>query len=375
MFIFLIPLLFDYALGGIYFIVSYRLAAEGYPAFLSGSPMIVWGISYALSSIVVGRITTPANARMLLLLSGVGTVVTSLCFILFDNVLMQLLWVALMGIVSAFYCIPFQVFAGSDSVSSRADKAAALYTFSWSIGTAAGCLGFGSLPEKWAYTVNVFIGVLMIFLASRASQPVKKNPENPAEETAYCDQMKSAWVFCGTAAFAMLMLNALLPWRGVELKLGQFWSGASLALLRFAQSFAALALINARKWMYGGKALGIAAVLGTGSMIFWTLGRGVFSYMTGAFLFGICAGIIYFSLVYYALAVPEKSAKYISINESLLGLAGIIGPAVGGAATQGFGAVRVFGGCACVLLAAGVIAQIVLVRELKFFQKEPQERG
>ena len=85
MFIFLIPLLFDYALGGIYFIVSYRLAAEGYPAFLSGSPMIVWGISYALSSIVVGRITTPANARVLLLLSGVGTVVTSLCFILFDN--------------------------------------------------------------------------------------------------------------------------------------------------------------------------------------------------------------------------------------------------------------------------------------------------
>ena len=53
MFIFLIPLLFDYALGGIYFIVSYRLAAEGYPAFLSGSPMIVWGLSSALYQIYI----------------------------------------------------------------------------------------------------------------------------------------------------------------------------------------------------------------------------------------------------------------------------------------------------------------------------------
>ena len=363
---FLIPFLFDYALGGIYFIVAYRLAAEGYPAFLTGAPMIVWGLAYAVTSIVAGRITTRSNSRFLLKLSGWGTAVTALCFILFDKVLMQLMWVAVMGGVSAFYCTPFQVFAGSVlNGSGRADRAASLYTFSWSIGTAAGCLGFGTLPEKCAYTVNFFIGIAIVILAATASESTAEHSGESFEQGSTGDQMRSAWIFCGTAAFAMLMLNALLPLRGVELHIGQFYAGATLALLRLAQAVIALALCNARRLMHGGKMLAFASILGTSSMIFWAFGKSLFSYMAGAFLFGICAGIIYFSLVYYALAIPRKSAQYVSVNEVLLGLAGIIGPALGGTAAQTLGAVKVFGISAVVLASAGIISRIVLVRELK----------
>ena len=45
---------------------------------------------------------------------------------------------------------------------------------------------------------------------------------------------------------------------------------------------------------------------------------------------GIYAGTFFFYLVFHALTHPVRSARYVSINESVVGAGGILGPALGG---------------------------------------------
>ena len=66
MYIFLIPFLFDYVVGGVFFITGYNLAEAGMNAFIVASPMTIWGISYAVNSLIFGRIIHRGNAGFFL---------------------------------------------------------------------------------------------------------------------------------------------------------------------------------------------------------------------------------------------------------------------------------------------------------------------
>jgi predicted MFS family arabinose efflux permease len=49
-----------------------------------------------------------------------------------------------------------------------------------------------------------------------------------------------------------------------------------------------------------------------------------------AVLFGIYAGAFFFYLVFHALTHSVNSARYVATNEFVVGLAGIVGPLLGG---------------------------------------------
>ena len=90
MLIFLIPFLFDYVLGGIFFITGYNLANAGVNAVIVAAPMMIWGGSYVIHAPLIGRLTTRKNAKKLLLLSGGGTCGVSMLFLLFSNLWLHL---------------------------------------------------------------------------------------------------------------------------------------------------------------------------------------------------------------------------------------------------------------------------------------------
>ena len=123
---YLIPALFDYVLYGVFFIVGFRLAELGTNAVTASAPMAVWGIVYALSAPLVGRLTTSENALKLLRISGIGTAVCALLFMFFQDVWGMLILVGVMGIVSAFYCIPFQMCANAGNEGRTPERAAGL---------------------------------------------------------------------------------------------------------------------------------------------------------------------------------------------------------------------------------------------------------
>ena len=229
MILFLIPLLFDYVLYGVFFITAYNMAQAGMNAALVSAPMVIWGVSYAVCAVVFGRFTRRENAGFLLQLSGWATAGVSIFFLCFPNVWAQLFGIFLMGVVSACYCVPFQIYAGgSDFGDGRPKRTAGFYTFSWSLGTAVGTLGFGCLPGRIAFMVNVGIGILIALLVIFQKRLSKKTsetrnstppPPDKAERKSVPDRMLAAWIFCGTAAFVMTLVSALIPLRGVEIQL------------------------------------------------------------------------------------------------------------------------------------------------------------
>ena len=371
---YLIPTLFDYVLYGIFFIVGYRLSESGADALTASSPMAVWGIIYALSAPLVGRMTTENNAGRLLCLSGWGTTVCSLLFILYKGVWAQLLLVAAMGVISALYCVPFQVRAGSSRSGASPERAAGLYTFSWSIGTAAGTFGFGCLPDAAGFCVNALIGMLIVFFISRGKGKGRETAgeeKNSAPAVKVPERMPSVWLFGGAAAFCMALAGALLPLRGVELQTGVFLSGALLAVIRLVQGLLSLALIRARHLMWGRGIFALGTLTGAGGLICWFLGSSIWTLFTGALLFGSCGGIFYFSFVFHALSHREKSGKYLGINELIIGATGIAGPAAGGAAIQSLGIPAVFGLCALILFLAGTAA-LRLIPSERILQNHPE---
>jgi predicted MFS family arabinose efflux permease len=53
-------------------------------------------------------------------------------------------------------------------------------------------------------------------------------------------------------------------------------------------------------------------------------------YFAAAACFGVYSGSFFFYFVFHSLVHPEHAGKYISINEAVVGLAGIAGPLIGG---------------------------------------------
>lgn len=371
---YLIPALFDYVLYGVFFIVGFRLAELGTNAVTASAPMAVWGIVYALSAPLVGRLTTSGNALKLLRISGLGTAVCALLFMFFQDVWGMLILVGVMGIVSAFYCIPFQMCANAGNEGRTPERAAGLYTFAWSIGTAAGTFGFGALPGNAGFAVNAAIGILMVFFAGRGRSETKENaPETAVAEVKNApDRMVPVWIFGTVGAFAMAVAGALLPLRGTELKNGLFLTGTALAVLRLVQGITALGLIALCKRISAGQLLLLAFLTGTGGMVCLGFSSVIPLLFAGAFLFGLCGGIFYFSLVYHALGNVQKGARYLGVNEMILGITGIAGPFAGGVAVEGLGINTVFIICAGVLLLGGIAAAGVICFQNKNFSNNKE---
>jgi MFS family permease len=59
--------------------------------------------------------------------------------------------------------------------------------------------------------------------------------------------------------------------------------------------------------------------------------------LAGAVSFGLYAGFFYFFLVYHALAHPTKAGRYVAINESVVGIVGVLAPLAGGFAVDAIG--------------------------------------
>ena len=326
--------------------------------------MAIWGIVYALSAPLVGKVTTSGNALKLLRLSGWGTAACSLLFIFLPGVWGMLLLIGVMGVVSAFYCIPFQMCANSSNSGRTPERAAGFYTFSWSIGTAAGTFGIGCLPGAAGFAVNAAIGIVMVILARRVPADQEKLPEEAPGELigSEPDRMVPVWIFGAAGAFCMAVAGALLPLRSVELKTGVFLSGAVLGVLRLAQGGGALLLIFLHKAVPWQLLLGCGGLCGITGLMAWAFGENTLWLFAGSLLFGLCGAFFYFSLVYHALRNVRKGAACLGVNEMILGITGIIGPGAGGAAAQAVGIPAVFGVCAGLLLfgtlAAGIFAAL-----------------
>jgi MFS family permease len=154
------------------------------------------------------------------------------------------------------------------------------------------------------------------------------------------------WVAAGTGILVLSFIRGVFPVRAeTTLHLTQSLQGLLFFLLSLVQAFTGLFLCRSRVWMYGRGGLlafGLAGILGSLALGF---ARTPLMLAIGAILFGLYAGGFFFYMVFHALIHPGRSARYVAINETVVGLASLTGAILGGGIADrfGFGSLYILG--------------------------------
>ena len=127
------------------------------------------------------------------------------------------------------------------------------------------------------------------------------------------------------------MTRGIFPKTGVVFAIPEFHQGAILGLISAVQAVVGLAFLAGRTWMYRALPAAVFGLFGlAGLTLMGWAGRSVGAYYAGAACLGVYSGCVFYCLVFYALAHRSRSAHYVAINESIVGIAGFIGPIAGG---------------------------------------------
>ncbi len=387
--IFSFPAIMDVILGAVFFIAAVRLSEHGATPFMVTLSMAVWAIVYSLCSVVVGRLVTPRNAAGIISFSGLFIALVSLGFITFNGVYFQYFWMFFIGIGMACFFCPFQVFMKAMEGSRKGGlvRSTSLYTFSWSMGLATGPfivgLVWGELVKEngWIYchllnavlacVVGLGIWPLKNYCESKLSlEPEESLVSSEIDYTKMPDLAWLGWVMATAGCISVSLVRTLFPYKSSLLEISRLDQGNVLALVSCVQAITALCLMRGKYWMYRVLPLVLMSISGLIGLLLFAYGSTVPLFYLGAVLYGIYAGSFFFCLVFYSLVHPVRSAGYLSINEALVGLTGILGPLAGGYLAGIAGVNIPFIGAGLLVLAALIIQSVTIVRKSFVFASE-----
>lgn len=392
--IYLAPALMDMVLAQLFFVDTVRLAHMGASASVVAGVVTVWGVVYLLSCPLVGKVLTVANSTGLILAACL--VMACVCVLHFPFTSISAIYVlmACAGIATALFFPAFQVFMKAvDAVrASSIAYSTGLYTFAWSMGFAAGpfvagfllqCGGTGKpgsdalgwkLAVIFGAVVSVVTAGLIALLKHLRTPPATTQLEPSAQSvplarsapdyTGLPDLAWLGWVGAGTGVLVLSLIRGVFPARAVAvLGLSAGVQGTLFFLLSLTQALVGLVSCRSRRWMYSARPLALFGLAGTVGTLCLGYGTALPILATGAILFGIYSGAFFFYLVFHALAHPLRSARYIAVNESVVGIGGIAGPLLGGflADRAGFGSAYLTG---AVLIIVAITVQAVALQRL-----------
>ncbi len=371
-FIYLFPILINYVLGGVFFITAFRFSTAGSSEILITGTMAMWAIIYSLSSLIVGRMVNEKNAARIIIRAGFFLALVSLGFVIFPNLHLQYLWIALTGIGSAFYCTPFQVFMksfeGKDSASGIVFSTA-MYTAAWSAGLASGPFIFGILDWQTGFYINVALSLclalgILLVEKLRVTMPAaeQKQHKSQIDYGKYPDYAWLGWIGAGIGTATISIVRTLEPKLAVDLGLAKVHAGSILALVSVMQVFWGLCWMNSKHWMYKPGAALLGGLGGLAGLLLFAFGTTLPLFYLAAILYGSYSGYFYFTLVFYSLVHPVKSSRYLATNEAVVGLAGIAG-AVGGGILAQFTNLRVTFAVAAILVAISSLYRIYILKK------------
>ena len=383
--IFLFPALVDVVIGTLLFITTVRLVNSGAEALSCTLPVTAWALGHSFFSFFVGKINNSRRAPVLINI-GCGIItIAILLLIFFNNPAIQLYWSLIAGLGSAFFFCSFQTFmkASDKDVHAGVSRSTAIYGFAWSCGIASGpfivSLVWANLyPENgWEYCY--WLNIVFLLFVAIATWPLKAYIErfhhtNPKAETVKIeskvdysklpDLVWLGWLTAGVGCFAITLIRALFPYKAELLNVSKEELGYIMALVSYSQGFFSLLLIRSRYWMYKIIPIMLFSLCGvTGMVLFWC-GTSIWAFYLGAFIFGIYASGFFFYLVFHSLVHPEKSSKYVSLNEVVVGLTGILAPLAGGFLVDQTGNRNLPFIIAAVFIVCAIVVQVLTLRKI-----------
>ncbi len=398
--IYLFPAVADVILAATLFVCSNRLADGGQNKTEVALVFAAWAAVYIVSNQLLARLVTSRNAAGMMIAANLLFVVISGVFVLIEG-----LWAiyAAMGVLAAataMFFLPFQVFmkAVEPDQHQGVVRSVAIYTFSWSLGYASGPFIAGFIYQwlgwQWCFAFTGILGLLTacgvqllkhhakyhhseaIAPSQRESDPSSCNREAVNYHT-LPDLAWLGWVVCGVGCMGTYSLLSLLPSVGVAFVIPKSQVGSIIASLYAVQALAGLSFLHSRTWMFrpgpvvGFSVFGLLGLAGFGVSLLpaidgvevLTVPLRTLGLYASAACYGVFSGSFFFGLVFHSLIHPHRSARYVAVNETVVGICGVAGPVLAGTLADRFG----FSAFPTVLIAmmAGVsLLQFIVLKRL-----------
>lgn len=341
----MLTILVNLVVGSSHLVAQLRLKEAGAGTVAITGTLSVWAAVCSVTAFCVGRVLTERNARHFLEMSAVLFVLAFAGMLAVPQTAMLYFWLFLIGLATASFCAPLQVFLKKleHGKTSGLIRASALYSASWSFGMAVGPFIFSlfslTLGENAWRTALILNAVLMsgaVFLPALAerlaagAERTETIPDRRIEDDlrGKPDLAPAGWVLTVAAFSAVAVTKTQLPAQGREAGLTEAEIGLVAALIYFAHSFTSLCLIRSRNWMYRRTAVRVFTVCGIAGLVCFLFLQGgcVPLLAAGAVMIGSYSGLVGFCLVFYSLAHPEKAAKHVAVNEVVVGLTNMSAP-------------------------------------------------
>ncbi len=160
------------------------------------------------------------------------------------------------------------------------------------------------------------------------SEPVEMDVRPIAKAKMF---LRMAWM---TNPFAYISINtlvAVMPGVASKMHLSTMAAGFCCSLWCFARLGAFVTLWRWNGWHYRFSWLLAAYIALVGSFITILVAPNLYLLIAGQILFGIAAGLIYYSSLFYSMDLSDTKGEHGGIHEAAIGIGNFAGPAVGAA--------------------------------------------
>lgn len=353
------PFLMNIITGLLFFVPARRLAAANESAVAVAGAMSAWAVTYTITSITLGFVQNKKNAVKLILLGQTISIIALTGLLTVNDIKLQYYWLLLTGISTVLFYSPFQVIMSALEKEAKGIKAlirsTSFYTFSWSLGLAAGpvaAAGIWSLfhPQtgwKYCYIFCILLNFTITFISLFLHSYVKKTngetsppPPPSVQENALSGSLEETkvlpdfaidgWIIGIGGYLTVYILRALLPYRGEVVGLSNNELGILIGCIALVQAFTALFLCKSRNWMYKTLPVLLPLAGGIAGLVLAATVKNFYILLAAMLVYGVFSGVFAWNMIYHAIALEEKRAKYVSVNETIVGLNGIFSPLAGG---------------------------------------------
>ena len=402
--IYLFPAVADVIIAATMFVCSNRLADAGQSRTDVAIVFAAWAMAYIAGNQILARLVTSRNAAAMIIVANLLFAATSVVFVLIDNVWAIYATMAVLAVASSLFFLPFQVFmkAVEPDQHQGVVRSVAIYTFAWSLGFASGPFIAGFIYQglgwQWCFAFTGLISLLTAFgvqlLKHHAkhhhSEAIASNQQSNAEDVNYHTMPDLAWlqwVVTGVGCLGIYSLLALLPSVGVSFAMPKSQIGSIIASLYVVQALVGLSLLRGKMWMFrpmpvmGFTVFGLVSMVGfavsllpalDGAEVLTVPLRTIGLYASVA-CYGVFSGSFFFGLVFHSLVHPNRSAKYVAINETVVGICGVAGPLMAGTLADRFG-FSAFPIVLIVMITGAMILQFVVLKRLTGKNAKPNQQ-
>jgi MFS family permease len=366
--------LMDAILSGVLFVCTVRMAEMKASAVAVAALIPVWAVPYTLSSLAAGKRVNRRNAGWILIGACLASACLSAGYMASSATAAMYVLTALLGVATAFFFTPFQVFMKlvDEHHNKGVNHSTGLYTFSWSIGYALGPFMAGCLWQltgwRGCHAVNGVTALLMVVGIYRLKRFGETAPVPEEAEEASTDRYEAmpdlawmAWVFSGIGCAVMSVIRSVFPSLAESNAISKPGQGTVFLVLCGVQAFVGLGLGRGRWWMYRPLPILVFGLFGVAGLGLFAAGSSPGLYCLAAACFGVYSGSFYFYFVFHSLIHPTRAARYVSINEAVVGVTSVVGPLIGGALADRFGLSTPYL-AASAALAVAVAAQTLIHR-------------